>query len=134
MIRRPPRSTLFPYTTLFRSNNLRALLIDLLTGISPKDLVGRVSVHEAVAYDAITLGNDVAIFIYPPIDELTYPTLRVRVARYPKPIAYACGVSVVGEKVFEFLIFYLRTLIDSNIGVLPALEACPEVLVCTCVV
>src|SRR3712207_9508206 len=96
MIRRPPRSTLFPYTTLFRSfgvakfsvtllpkrvNNLRALLIDLLTGISPKDLVGRVSVHEAVAYDAITLGNDVAIFIYPPIDELTYPTLRVKIGR-----------------------------------------------------
>src|SRR5258708_2508975 len=25
MIRRPPRSTLFPYTTLFRSNSLRAL-------------------------------------------------------------------------------------------------------------
>src|SRR3712207_7044682 len=26
MIRRPPRSTLFPYTTLFRSNELRDLL------------------------------------------------------------------------------------------------------------
>src|SRR2546430_13073930 len=26
MIRRPPRSTLFPYTTLFRSNKLLALL------------------------------------------------------------------------------------------------------------
>src|SRR5256885_12678379 len=30
MIRRPPRSTLFPYTTLFRSNvNHRAVLTDL---------------------------------------------------------------------------------------------------------
>src|SRR2546429_6145984 len=31
MIRRPPRSTLFPYTTLFRSNNLnkRSVAIDL---------------------------------------------------------------------------------------------------------
>src|SRR5258708_9296613 len=27
MIRRPPRSTLFPYTTLFRSHVLRALLV-----------------------------------------------------------------------------------------------------------
>src|SRR2546423_11610893 len=27
MIRRPPRSTLFPYTTLFRSNKLRPLSI-----------------------------------------------------------------------------------------------------------
>src|SRR3989440_8351116 len=30
MIRRPPRSTLFPYTTLFRSLTLRALLGGLL--------------------------------------------------------------------------------------------------------
>src|SRR2546430_5114677 len=29
MIRRPPRSTLFPYTTLFRSHELRSLLGDL---------------------------------------------------------------------------------------------------------
>src|SRR5256885_6906172 len=29
MIRRPPRSTLFPYTTLFRSPGLRALLLGL---------------------------------------------------------------------------------------------------------
>src|SRR5256885_6846948 len=29
MIRRPPRSTLFPYTTLFRSENLEALLEQL---------------------------------------------------------------------------------------------------------
>src|SRR2546422_10796199 len=27
MIRRPPRSTLFPYTTLFRSTNLRAMIL-----------------------------------------------------------------------------------------------------------
>src|SRR5690349_24659973 len=34
MIRRPPRSTLFPYTTLFRSSVLRRLptnIVDLLT-------------------------------------------------------------------------------------------------------
>src|SRR5256885_11023024 len=28
MIRRPPRSTLFPYTTLFRSNNSTVLAVD----------------------------------------------------------------------------------------------------------
>src|SRR2546428_8102485 len=28
MIRRPPRSTLFPYTTLFRSSSLRRLLLE----------------------------------------------------------------------------------------------------------
>src|SRR3712207_7424830 len=30
MIRRPPRSTLFPYTTLFRSKNLSDLLVVML--------------------------------------------------------------------------------------------------------
>src|SRR5438270_12407505 len=30
MIRRPPRSTLFPYTTLFRSRLVRALLVPLV--------------------------------------------------------------------------------------------------------
>src|SRR5258708_30928650 len=35
MIRRPPRSTLFPYTTLFRSLRVRSLLTSpLLCGIS----------------------------------------------------------------------------------------------------
>src|SRR5260370_16704344 len=32
MIRRPPRSTLFPYTTLFRSSLPRSLAADLLPG------------------------------------------------------------------------------------------------------
>src|SRR3712207_9452286 len=31
MIRRPPRSTLFPYTTLFRSRGLRVVVSDFLT-------------------------------------------------------------------------------------------------------
>src|SRR2546430_4091021 len=36
MIRRPPRSTLFPYTTLFRSPELNALEIVPLEGIRDK--------------------------------------------------------------------------------------------------
>src|SRR5258708_9531566 len=32
MIRRPPRSTLFPYTTLFRSNNVWEGAVDAWTG------------------------------------------------------------------------------------------------------
>src|SRR5258708_24197133 len=31
MIRRPPRSTLFPYTTLFRSNTLGTITVDALS-------------------------------------------------------------------------------------------------------
>src|SRR5260370_20235111 len=33
MIRRPPRSTLFPYTTLFRSLHLPAFFDDLIRGL-----------------------------------------------------------------------------------------------------
>src|SRR2546426_2076680 len=43
MIRRPPRSTLFPYTTLFRSN--RRILRDMLGAEG-------IAVHEAARADA----------------------------------------------------------------------------------
>src|SRR3712207_8325908 len=41
MIRRPPRSTLFPYTTLFRSEGTRAVLEDAIAagGSSLRDYV-----------------------------------------------------------------------------------------------
>src|SRR3712207_8426554 len=38
MIRRPPRSTLFPYTTLFRSGLDRTVLVDL--GYGPGEVLG----------------------------------------------------------------------------------------------
>src|SRR3989454_6942670 len=37
MIRRPPRSTLFPYTTLFRSVTDAAILLGALAGADPGD-------------------------------------------------------------------------------------------------
>src|SRR3712207_7586922 len=40
MIRRPPRSTLFPYTTLFRSDFGRRLLVDLVVFVLVVVLVG----------------------------------------------------------------------------------------------
>src|SRR5258708_24316782 len=42
MIRRPPRSTLFPYTTLFRSPNLAAILVKYS---SQRSLLGRVALY-----------------------------------------------------------------------------------------
>src|SRR5256885_7747920 len=39
MIRRPPRSTLFPYTTLFRSEQLRALSPEGLANIASVTLL-----------------------------------------------------------------------------------------------
>src|SRR3712207_7089160 len=47
MIRRPPRSTLFPYTTLFRSDRV----VDALVGVPERDAVDRVDVlrrHDGV--------------------------------------------------------------------------------------
>src|SRR2546427_6865252 len=37
MIRRPPRSTLFPYTTLFRSRSVTKSVVCALTGIALRD-------------------------------------------------------------------------------------------------
>src|SRR5438128_7260867 len=48
MLRRPPRSTLFPYTTLFRSLRRRARLADVLRARADRAAVaaGRVSVAD----------------------------------------------------------------------------------------
>src|SRR3712207_8866518 len=40
MIRRPPRSTLFPYTTLFRSRQFQAFEILLLGALCARNLYG----------------------------------------------------------------------------------------------
>src|SRR5256885_13109663 len=52
MIRRPPRSTLFPYTTLFRSSNDVATLA---VGIAHQSDVGRTV---GVVLNALDLGGD----------------------------------------------------------------------------
>src|SRR2546422_11161701 len=39
MIRRPPRSTLFPYTTLFRSKRVEADQLMILLGAVPRELL-----------------------------------------------------------------------------------------------
>src|SRR2546422_3300594 len=41
MIRRPPRSTLFPYTTLFRSVMVEGLLLDRIHAEAARAAVGR---------------------------------------------------------------------------------------------
>src|SRR3712207_8647716 len=45
MIRRPPRSTLFPYTTLFRSHTARSLLLRTLAAGAARGGGGRRVVH-----------------------------------------------------------------------------------------
>src|SRR2546430_8585118 len=49
MIRRPPRSTLFPYTTLFRSELGREVLLDVVLERLP---------HVVIVADALAVGAD----------------------------------------------------------------------------
>src|SRR3712207_8900035 len=53
MIRRPPRSTLFPYTTLFRSLvhlGLRATLVPAAWTVAPDNRMGAVAAAVAFCY------------------------------------------------------------------------------------
>src|SRR5260221_6478609 len=52
MIRRPPRSTLFPYTTLFRSES-RALW----DGSDPVKLAARIAEFDVVLFDQVENGR-----------------------------------------------------------------------------
>src|SRR3712207_7797324 len=49
MIRRPPRSTLFPYTTLFRSEVVRVVRV---RGVQDRDLLGHA---QPIPLDAVDL-------------------------------------------------------------------------------
>src|SRR2546425_455984 len=53
MIRRPPRSTLFPYTTLFRSNATSQ--IPNISGLEQK---ARFSIHEELRHLPYTAGHN----------------------------------------------------------------------------
>src|SRR3712207_8322852 len=55
MIRRPPRSTLFPYTTLFRSSTERKLLVPdtLAVGIAGAGTIGQVHARAIAALDGV---------------------------------------------------------------------------------
>src|SRR2546422_3063077 len=55
MIRRPPRSTLFPYTTLFRSLDL-----DLLDRARPRCLYGDLHLHGLEDDHCVAGGNPLA--------------------------------------------------------------------------
>src|SRR3712207_8904486 len=56
MIRRPPRSTLFPYTTLFRSG----LMIPFLVGRAVDELRGGVTWEALTRYALVILGVSAA--------------------------------------------------------------------------
>src|SRR3712207_9265623 len=56
MIRRPPRSTLFPYTTLFRSGGDRAQVLLVDGGVAQ-----RLALHEAAVTDQVGQQDDLLV-------------------------------------------------------------------------
>src|SRR3712207_9328650 len=62
MIRRPPRSTLFPYTTLFRSDRMTAIKGNLADDINP-DKKADVVVANIMADIVMLLSKDVKQFL-----------------------------------------------------------------------
>src|SRR3712207_6865205 len=57
MIRRPPRSTLFPYTTLFRSGQQQAELVLGVVDLDRAALVGPEAGREGAGRVAVPLGG-----------------------------------------------------------------------------
>src|SRR3712207_8717136 len=56
MIRRPPRSTLFPYTTLFRSSNLKAV-VDLQNTLATAPNASRAQLTSGMLDTKLTLSH-----------------------------------------------------------------------------
>src|SRR3989475_3728967 len=56
MIRRPPRSTLFPYTTLFRSHAWQPLRCRRALAVDPDMADSRVAGHEIVTHGQRRIG------------------------------------------------------------------------------
>src|SRR3712207_7768535 len=55
MIRRPPRSTLFPYTTLFRSKGSHERLLDAFTNHEADVIVGTQMIAKGLDLPLVTL-------------------------------------------------------------------------------
>src|SRR5258707_6997723 len=92
MIRRPPRSTLFPYTTLFRSQGPQEQLID------PKTVPGVNESSRAEAYYNFTMGH---IFEqqYEATSSAEYATKAIEA--YKKAYALDPKSQVIGERLAE---------------------------------
>src|SRR3712207_7124862 len=88
MIRRPPRSTLFPYTTLFRSRSLMKL--QLVGTIIKTTLFGDV-VNGELQYTTKELQNLESMGLIPLAQ--TFALLRGRVSGFFKGLAQGLGTT-----------------------------------------
>src|SRR3989454_11926251 len=80
MIRRPPRSTLFPYTTLFRSRRIRGVAV-LIRDV----LVEAPAQRDVDDLDAAADGEERHVVVERPVDEADLESVT-------RPGDFACGV------------------------------------------
>src|SRR2546430_12895493 len=85
MIRRPPRSTLFPYTTLFRSHGIQSMLPRrLCIGVLSLSIVSRISERsEEHTSELQSQSNLVCRLLLEKKNHDTEPRASVRVAKLP---------------------------------------------------
>jgi len=109
MIRRPPRSTLFPYTTLFRSAFTYYAHREKLRVIGKEDLLepmnrGALSIARGVAdeFDALLAGNICNTNIYEPDDPATHKQAR---AMFEEQVGWAAeaGIDLIIGETFGWL-------------------------------
>src|SRR2546430_14031046 len=97
MIRRPPRSTLFPYTTLFRSDECSRLLeastMKSRRGFAIQRLMNAMRQAHAdgwfIVFDTLTLADDRLEAFYDNPNALSLSDRKSGSAGMPRPISYA---------------------------------------------
>ena len=98
MIRRPPRSTLFPYTTLFRSvsgNGALAVATDLIAANGPDSYIGRVA--------AVMLGSTETTFY---TIAVYFGSAGIHKTRHTIPAALAADLTGFIASAFAVRLFF----------------------------
>src|SRR3989475_12601968 len=122
MIRRPPRSTLFPYTTLFRSDCFRVqsgwTAYDFLGGARSLDLTGRVSKLGVGSPTDAGLRGNVCHFLH---DDVTSDTINYSIGltlRQPAFLSprHTASLGLFAERRSEFKA-YTRQAVGVNVGI-----------------
>src|SRR2546422_7769452 len=111
MIRRPPRSTLFPYTTLFRSHTVATLG----TAITPEviRLLRRYSTQWVLAYDGDSAGLGAALRSAPAFEEAGS---EVRIVRLPAGMDPDSLIKEEGRSSFQRLLDEAEPLLEYHLG------------------
>src|SRR5690349_24503583 len=85
MIRRPPRSTLFPYTTLFRSASIKLIQASAVLDLTEDDFDFLTSNKVWIATDRSRARRCVEACVYGTLDFVGYP-------RFPAPVEFIAAV------------------------------------------